>query len=99
MLGYIQDNSCTNTIHAIVIISTVPQVFRYISYSTSSCEADLIQTCLYSIRVKINITTDKIKSDIHNDSASTRRYHIDDITDHFKLRIDIIFGINGLSVI
>ena len=39
MISYTQDCPCNNTVHAIIIISTVPQAFRYISYSTNSYEA------------------------------------------------------------
>ena len=111
MLGYIQDCPCTKIIYFIVIIYTISQVFCYIPYPTSSYEATSERTSLYFKRVKLNITTDKMKSDVHTDSASTSRYDIEDNSDHVKLCTDedhsdhvklctdIIFGIIDYSVI
>ena len=93
MLNYIQDCPCTNTIHATVIISTDPQLFCYISHSTSSYEAASIRTSLYFKRFNLNITTERMKSDIHNNSASTSRHGTEDNSGHIKLCTNIIFGI------
>ena len=95
MLGYIQDCPFTNIIHVTVIISIVPQVFRYIPYSKSSYEEVSKQTSLYFKRVKLNITIDKMKSDILNNSASTSRHDIKDNSDYVKICTRIVFGIIG----
>ena len=99
MPSYIQDCPCNNTIHVTATISTVPQVFCYISYSTNSHEVATTRSCPYLKRVNLNITTDKMKSDIHNNSASTSRHDTEDNSDHVKLCTNTIFGMIVLSVL
>ena len=101
MLGYIQGCLCVNIIHIIVIVSTTIQVFGYISWSRSFFEAATKRSSLYFKRVKLNTTTDRMKSDNHTDSASTSRYDIEqeDDSDYVKLCTDIIFRIFDFPVI
>ena len=53
----------------------------------------LIQTSLHFIRANLNITTDKIKNDIHNNYDCTSRHDTDDNSDHVKLCTNNIFEI------
>ena len=99
MPSYIQDCPCNSTIYTTVVISTVPKIFLYISYSTNSHEAATIQTSLYFKRVNLNIITDKMKGDINNNLASTSRHDTEDNSDHIRFHTNTIFRIICFSVI
>ena len=95
ILSFIQDCPCNNTIYVTVITSTVLQVFHYISFSTSSYEAASIRTSLYFKRVNLNMITDKMKSDMNSNSASTSRHDTEDNSDHIKYALTLSLELLG----